>query len=86
MVILTEVAKRMKQLDSVVSVYYHDEDSIHKYLVVTKELDPDLDLELSDVFREVYNEKQVRFEFNSIPADYFTDDLVPNGAIDIVRG
>lgn len=76
--LVQKVANRLGQEEVVDSVYTYIEDEIINFVIKTTVHDPDINLYLSDIYWEIYDEQPERFEFKPIPREYFGNFKLPD--------
>lgn len=74
---IKRVADRLSQEDVVETVYSYTDDGVIYFVIMTTIHDPDVNLHLSDIYWEIYDEYPERFEFKPIPRDYFSNFKLP---------
>lgn len=79
------VIERLEHEDQVLSVYQYTVDSVDRFLIVTNEQDPMLDLHLSDIYWDIVDAyASTGFEFRPISRQHFSDEELPDGAIPLI--
>jgi hypothetical protein len=71
------VSERLSQEDVVKDVFSYKEDGVLIFVIATTVHDADVNLRLSDIYWDIYDEYPQKFQFKPIPLEYFQNFNLP---------
>lgn len=78
------VTEKLKHEEVVEAVYLYVENGTTNFLIITKIHDPNVNLQLSDIYWDISDQCDQKFEFKPIPTEYFEKFVLPEDSVKIL--
>jgi hypothetical protein len=82
--LINSVKDKLQNDKFVEELYWYRENGKYTFIIKTTDHDPDINLHLSEIYWEIYDEIEEKFEFKPIPKEYFSNFDLPPNAIKIL--